>query len=62
MDLGKKTLGYYRTYVPQRAGEGVGGVIDRARVEVRRRQGYTVILILLYVEGAILLRQKSSNS
>lgn len=51
VDLGKQTLDFYRTFVPDALrGRGVAAVLAQHALEYAEREGYTVIPSCSYVE------------
>ena len=51
MDLGKRTLDFYRTFVPEAMrGKGIAAMLVKAALEYAREEGYTVIPSCSYVE------------
>lgn len=58
MDLGKKTLDIYRTFVPNTLrGRGIAAALTREALEYAEDIGYTVIPSCSYVERYIESRQ-----
>ncbi|MBB3103955.1 hypothetical protein FHR87_002365 [Azomonas macrocytogenes] len=51
MDLGKQTLDFYRTFVPDELrGRGIAAALTRAALEFAEQEGYIVIPSCSYVE------------
>lgn len=51
MDLGKRTLDFYRTFVPDTLrGKGVAARLVKTALDYAREEGYTVIPSCSYVE------------
>lgn len=51
MDLGKQTLDFYRTYVPDDLrGQGIAAAIVQEALDYAEREGYAVIPSCSYVE------------
>ena len=51
MDLGKRTLDFYRTFVPEALrGKGVAATLVGAALDYAKREGYMVIPSCSYVE------------
>lgn len=58
MDLGRNTLDYYRTFVPDALrGRGVAAALTQYALQYAERQGFTVIPSCSYVEQYIARRQ-----
>lgn len=52
MDLGKKTMDIYRTFVPDALrGKGLAAQLAAAALKYAEEQGYTVIASCSYVQG-----------
>jgi uncharacterized protein len=52
MDLGKQTLDFYRTFVPDELrGRGVAAVLTKAALDFAQQEGYSVIPSCSYVEA-----------
>jgi len=52
MDLGKQTLDFYRTFVPDELrGRGVAAVLTKAALDYAQQEGYSVIPSCSYVEA-----------
>ncbi|MFC3607010.1 GNAT family N-acetyltransferase [Stutzerimonas tarimensis] len=52
MDLGKQTLDFYRTYVPEDLrGHGIAAAIVQEALDFANREGYVVIPSCSYVES-----------
>lgn len=59
MDLGKRTLDIYRTYVPNALrGKGVAAMLTAHALQFAEEQGYTVIPSCSYVERYIQRQEK----
>jgi|TARA_R110000796_G_scaffold234450_1_gene353173 uncharacterized protein len=59
MDLGKKTLDIYRTYVPNALrGKGLAALLTEHALKFAADQGYTVIPSCSYVERYMLRQEK----
>jgi hypothetical protein len=65
MDLGKRTLDFYRTYVPEGLrGRGVAAALTKAALDYAEAEGYTVLPSCSYVERYMerAERNKERNS
>lgn len=59
MDLGKKTLDIYRTYVPNALrGKGLAAQLTAHALQFAEERGYTVIPSCSYVERYMLRQEK----
>ena len=62
MDLGKKTLDMYRTFVPDALrGRGIAAVLTQHALEYAEREGYQVIPSCSYVERYIERNRPTSD-
>jgi predicted GNAT family acetyltransferase len=63
MDLGKQTLDFYRTFVPNEIrGRGVAAALAAAALDYADRIGYTVIPSCSYVESYVAKREEEQNA
>lgn len=52
MDLGKQTLDFYRTFVPDALrGQGIAALLTQTALDFARKEGYTVIPSCSYVDA-----------
>lgn len=52
MDLGKQTLDFYRTFVPDELrGRGIAGLLTQEALDFAKREGYSVVPSCSYVEA-----------
>ncbi|MFO7704844.1 MAG: GNAT family N-acetyltransferase [Halopseudomonas sp.] len=59
MDLGKRTLDIYRTYVPNALrGKGLAAMLTEHALKFAEERGYTVIPSCSYVERYMLRQEK----
>ncbi len=62
MDLGKQTLDFYRTYVPDALrGQGIAAALTREALAYAEREGYSVIPSCSYVERFIERGRQSDS-
>ncbi|MFG3453469.1 MULTISPECIES: GNAT family N-acetyltransferase [Pseudomonadaceae] len=62
VDLGKQTLDFYRTFVPDALrGRGVAAVLAQHALDYAEREGYTVIPSCSYVERYIERQGKTTG-